>query len=102
MSVTTAPLWVTLLFVGGVLGGMFLLSFSGVAPARVEVGRAARRVRITMRGPMAGYALKRRIDLDADDIRTVHADHFARNLLGGFRIGTFFPGVMTAGWFYRG
>ena len=102
MSATTAPLWGTLLFVGALLGGMLLLSFFGAAAAKVEVDPAARRVRVTMPGAMAVYALKRRIDLDADDLRSVHADHAARDLLGGFRVGTFLPGVMTAGWFHRG
>ena len=102
MSATTALLWGPLLLVGILLGGMLVLSFSGVAPARVDVDGAARRVRITMRGPMAVYALKRRIHLDVDDVLAVHADRFAKNLIGGLRVGTHFPGVMTAGWFYRG
>ena len=82
------------------LGVMFAQSFSGVAPARVRVERDV--VTITMRGAMPLFALRRRIRLRLSDIATVHADEFAGNLLGGFRIGTSFPKVMFAGWFYRG
>lgn len=82
------------------LGSMFVMSFSGVAPARVEV--VGHQVRVTMQGVMPIYALRRRLMIDLGDIRRVHADRFARNLLGGFRVGTYFPKVMTAGWYWRG
>ena len=101
MRAELLPFWATLAAVGALLGTMFLQSFAGGAPADVEVGPDGR-VRITMRGAMPVFALRRRIDLDPADIETVHADPFARNLLGGFRVGTSFPGVMTAGWYYRG
>ena len=82
------------------LGSMFVMSFSGIAPARVEV--VGRQARVTMRGVMPIYALRRRLVIDLGDIRQVHADRFARNLLGGYRVGTYVPKVMTAGWYWRG
>lgn len=92
--------WLGLAPIVVLLGSMFVMSFSGIAPARVDI--VGGKVRVTMQGVMPLYALRRRLLLDPDDIERVHADDFARNLLGGFRVGTQFPKVMTAGWFWRG
>lgn len=92
--------WLGLAPIVLLLGSMFAMSFSGLAPARVEV--VGRDVRVTMQGVMPVYALRRRLVLEAGDIQRVHADEFAQNLFGGFRVGTRFPKVMTAGWFWRG
>lgn len=94
------PLVLPLAVAGVLLVALFAQSFSGRPPARVEVGADA--VTVTMQGAMPVFALRRRLRLRLDDISTAHADDFARNLLGGFRVGTAFPRVMYAGWFHRG
>jgi hypothetical protein len=82
------------------LVGMFATAFSGRAPAQVTVGDGV--VHVRMVGLMPVFAVRRRLDVALADIVTVHADRFVRNLLGGFRMGTHFPRVMTAGTFFRG
>ncbi|MDQ3106465.1 MAG: hypothetical protein M3Q68_01485 [Actinomycetota bacterium] len=97
---TQAPLVLALAPALLIVGGMLVMSFSGVAPARVELRDG--KVRITLRGLMPIYALRRRLVVPLQDIETVHADRYAKNLIGGFRIGTHLPKVMTAGTFLRG
>ncbi len=82
------------------VAAMVALSFSGQAPARVSL--VGDRVVVTMRGPMPLFALRRQLSIDVATITSVHADHFAKNLLGGFRVGAHLPKVMTAGYYYRG
>jgi hypothetical protein len=94
------PLVPTLALAAVLVVAMFVQSLFGPPPARVDVGPGG--VTITMQGAMPFFALRRRLRLRLDEIATVHADGFARNLIGGFRIGTAFPKVMHAGWFHRG